>query len=193
MLLEDRGVCMHAKSLQSCLTLWDPVDWSPPGSSVHGILQARILEWVAMTSSRGSFWPRDQTCISFVYLLHWQEGSLAPPGKSLEQRNCVLIILTCQVFGRQETYHVPSFWQRNEGTAQNIKNSQEGLSSPLFTLLYSFKCAGPKTDSPTQPSVERGRCGNSPTLFTINAVRNQNELREAEAMTLSSHSVWSSH
>ena len=40
--------------------------WSPPGSSVHGILQARILEWVAMPSSRGSSLPRDQTRISFV-------------------------------------------------------------------------------------------------------------------------------
>ena len=43
-----------ARLLQSCLTLMDPVDCSPPGSSVHGILQGRILEWVAMPSSRGS-------------------------------------------------------------------------------------------------------------------------------------------
>ena len=41
-----------AKLLQSCLTLCDPVDYSPPGSSVHGLLQARILEWVAMSLSR---------------------------------------------------------------------------------------------------------------------------------------------
>ena len=50
-----------------CLTLCNPVGCSPPGSSVHGILQARILEWVAMASSRGSSQPRDQThipCIS---------------------------------------------------------------------------------------------------------------------------------
>ena len=45
---------MHAKSLQSCPTLCDPMDRSLPGSSVHGILQARILEWVAMPFSRGS-------------------------------------------------------------------------------------------------------------------------------------------
>ena len=44
-----------AKSLQSCLTLCDPMDCSTPGSFVHRILQARILEWVAMPSSRGSF------------------------------------------------------------------------------------------------------------------------------------------
>ena len=45
---------------QPCLTLGDPMDCRPPGSSVHGISQARILEWVAMPSSRGSSQPRDQ-------------------------------------------------------------------------------------------------------------------------------------
>ena len=44
-------VCMRAKSLQSCLTLCNPMDCSPPGSSVHGISQARILEWVVTPSS----------------------------------------------------------------------------------------------------------------------------------------------
>ena len=46
-------MCVCTKSLQSCLTLCDPMDHSPPGSSVHGILQAGILEWVATPSSRG--------------------------------------------------------------------------------------------------------------------------------------------
>ena len=49
---------------QLSLTLCSPMVCSPPGSSVHGILQARILEWVAVSSSRGSFQPRDQTCLS---------------------------------------------------------------------------------------------------------------------------------
>ena len=57
--------CDCAKSLPSYLTLCDPVDSSLSGSSVHGILQARILEWVAMPSSRRSFLPRDQTLISY--------------------------------------------------------------------------------------------------------------------------------
>ena len=57
---------MHAKSLQLCLTLCDPMDCSPPGSTVHEILQARILKWVAIPFSRGSSPPRDQTRISFV-------------------------------------------------------------------------------------------------------------------------------
>ena len=50
---------MRAQSLQSCLTLCDPIDYSPLGSSVHGILQARILEWVTMPSSREASQPRD--------------------------------------------------------------------------------------------------------------------------------------
>ena len=49
-----------------CLTLCNPVDCSPLGSSVHGILQARMLEWVSMPSSRGSSWPRDGTRVSCV-------------------------------------------------------------------------------------------------------------------------------
>ena len=53
-----------AKSLQSCLTLCDPVDCSLSVSSAHEILQARILEWVAMPFSMGSSWPRDWTHIS---------------------------------------------------------------------------------------------------------------------------------
>jgi len=71
--------CLPAESLQSCPILCDPMDRSPPGSSVHGILQARILEWVALTSSRG-------LNPSLLHLLHWQAGSLplVPPGKPLE-------------------------------------------------------------------------------------------------------------
>ena len=51
---------------QSCPTLCNPVDCSPPGSSIHGILQARILEWVAIAFSRGSSQPRDWTQVSRI-------------------------------------------------------------------------------------------------------------------------------
>ena len=63
--LPDRN--MFASSVaQSCLILCDPMDCSLTGSSAHGILQARILEWVAMPSSMGSAWPRDWTGISGI-------------------------------------------------------------------------------------------------------------------------------
>ena len=51
---------------QSCPTLCNPVDCSPPGSSVHGILQARILEWVAIPFSRGFSQPRNRTLVSCI-------------------------------------------------------------------------------------------------------------------------------
>ena len=57
------GVCEVA---QSCPTLWDPMDCSLPGSSLHGILQARVLEWVAISFSRGSSQPRDRTQVSRI-------------------------------------------------------------------------------------------------------------------------------
>ena len=60
------GMTVHAKLLQSCLTLCDSMDHSPPVSSVHGTFQARILEWVDMLSSRGASQPRDQTQASYV-------------------------------------------------------------------------------------------------------------------------------
>ena len=72
---------MGAQLLQSCPTLCDPMDCSPPGSSVHGILQARILVWVAMPSSRGYFRPRYQTCISCIFCIAGGFFSTEPPGK----------------------------------------------------------------------------------------------------------------
>ena len=69
---DERGLC-HAQLLQLCLTLCSPMDCSLPDSSVHGILEKRMLEWVAISFSRGSSQPRDQTHISC--LLHWQVDS----------------------------------------------------------------------------------------------------------------------
>ena len=69
---ENMGVCSVA---QSCLTLCDPMDCSPPGSSVYGIFQARILEWIAISSSRGIFLTQGLNwCL--LCLLHWQVDSL---------------------------------------------------------------------------------------------------------------------
>ena len=59
-------MCMRAQLLQSCPTLCDPMDCSPPGSSAQGISQARILEWVTMPSSRGSSQPSDGSCVSCI-------------------------------------------------------------------------------------------------------------------------------
>ena len=76
-LLIDYVLCLVT---QSCLTLSEPMDCSLPGSSVHGILQARMLEWVAIPSSRGSSQPRDQTQVSGI------EGGFFTVGVTREAR-----------------------------------------------------------------------------------------------------------
>ena len=70
------NLCMRAESLQLCPTLCDPVDCSLPGPSVRGILQARILDWVAMPSSRGSSQPRDGTPVSYISCTKLQIGGM---------------------------------------------------------------------------------------------------------------------
>ena len=80
-------VCMCAKSLKSCLTLCDPMDHCLPGPAAHGILQARILEWVAMPSSRRSSQPRDRTHVSYISCI----------GRWLLYHSCYLGSLHCSI------------------------------------------------------------------------------------------------
>ena len=67
---------------QSCLIICNLMDCSPPGSFAHGILQTRILEWVAVSYSRGSSCPRDWTCVSHIswiaggFFYHWATGGV---------------------------------------------------------------------------------------------------------------------
>ena len=123
---------MHSKSLQSCLTLWDPINCSPPGSSVHEILQARILEWVAIPSSRGPSPPRNQTA-GLLCLLHWQVGSspLAPPGKPSE----FLDLLSC-CFGGYPSLFFLMFLLK-------VDPSYYNTFSPLFPPPLSFSVSPP--------------------------------------------------
>ena len=94
---------LHA---QLCPTLGDSMDCSPPGSSVHGISQARILEWVAMPSSRGSSRPRELTCISCIscigrqilyHLWHWEAPDRlsiqTSPAKTVERGISTLTLI----------------------------------------------------------------------------------------------------
>ena len=71
-----------SKLLQSSLSLCDPINYRLPGSSVHGILQARTLEWVAIPFSRGIFLTQGLN-LHLLHLLPWQAGSLLllPPGE----------------------------------------------------------------------------------------------------------------
>ena len=83
--------CVCALVTQLCLTLWDPMDCSPPGSSVHGILQARKTKWVAISFSKGTSRPRDQTwvsCIAGWFFTVWAVlDNLRPPLNRRPQGN----------------------------------------------------------------------------------------------------------
>ena len=92
---------------QSCQTLWEPMDCSPSGSSVYGILQARILVCIAMLSSRGSSRPRDQTC---SFCITGRFFATEAPGKSEE---CVYHHKEKSGEGRSSLL---CFWQVTMGT-----------------------------------------------------------------------------
>ena len=111
---------VRAELLQTSPTLCNPMDWGLPGSSVHGILQARVLEWVVRSSSRGSSWPRDRIGVSLC-LLRWQEGSLplVPPGEPLWSYHSLSFSLQSdwiffrtlpeEVFSQKSTWIMPLF------------------------------------------------------------------------------------
>ena len=84
------------KSRQLCLTLCNPMVCSLPGSSIHGILQARILEWVAMPFPRGSSQPKDRICISYVSLLFF--GTLHSDGCIFPFLICLSLLFFFQLF-----------------------------------------------------------------------------------------------
>ena len=89
-----------AKSLQSCLTLCDPIDGSPPGSRIPGILQARTLEWVAIFFSNAGKWKVKVKSLSRVQLLEtpWTAAHQAPPSMGFFRREY------CIAFSMQTAY-----------------------------------------------------------------------------------------
>ena len=129
------GVCVHvcAKSLQLCLTLGNPIDCNLPGFSVHGILQARMLEGVVMPSSRGSshaflqeIRPRDWTNISEVSCTGKQCSlPLVPPGKPWDLPNLGIKPVSPVLVGRFST--------RPSNCVQNIHTDPMSLEWGQWT------------------------------------------------------------
>ena len=106
-------VCVCVWVAQLCLTLCEPMDCSPPGSSVHGILQARILEWVAIHVSRGGFQPRDQTQFSGTasrFFTVWATRS-ASITCSNDYYQCNSTLRKEKVFFGQVTFFLWDKWQ----------------------------------------------------------------------------------
>ena len=132
---EHMYACVHAQSLQSNLTLCEPMDCGPPGSSVHGILQARILEWVAMPSSRGSFWLKDWTRVSYISCTgRWV----------LYHQHCMGILNICQHMANSlhcpaETNFVNQLFSSKKKRETLKKNVIAYLIYPNFYILSLFR------------------------------------------------------
>ena len=116
---------------QSCLTLCDPMDCSPPGSSAHGILQARILEWVAIPLSRGSSWPRNWTQVSHIvgkFFTVWATG-----------RNHILIRMLNRF---SHVWLFATLWTVAHQAPQSMGFSRQYWSGCHFLLHGNFSTQG---------------------------------------------------
>ena len=133
---------MCAKLLQSCPTLCDPVDYGSPGSSVRGIFQARIQEWFAMPSFRGSSWPRDRTHIFYVSCTGRQVFffflPLVPPGKSERWKalSCVQVFATSWTI--QSTEFSRPFWSGVGRLSLLRGSSQPRDQTQVFHIAGGF-------------------------------------------------------
>ena len=154
-----------------CLILCNLMYYSPPDSSVHGISQARILEWVALSSSRGSSWPRNQTRVS-CHLLHWQADSLllshvgSPSKRTMDKQTDNLLN------GRK---YLPIIWPIKVNV-QNIKTT--------YIKLYQVSKQEEEEDGgrvkmgrlPASPQTHQNssRYGTTPTKQTLgDSIRSQ--------------------
>ena len=141
----------------SCVQLCNPIDCSPPGSSVHRILQARTLEWVTISSSRGIF-PTQRSNPSLSRLLHWQAHSLplVPPGKPFMVADENIIFSVAQTKTQESFWDL--LWHLHPCPASSvcfphlwILNSFGPLTSHscLFRVHLDPDCLAP----PAPPSV----------------------------------------
>ena len=105
-----------AKSLQSCLTLCDPIDGRPPGSAVPGILQARTLEWVAISFSSAWKWKVKMKSVSHVWLFvtPWTEAYQAPPSMEFSRQE-YWSGLPLSLKKRFSLIFLKSSWKTSEG------------------------------------------------------------------------------
>ena len=136
---------------QSCLTLYDPRDCSLPSSSIHGILQARILEWVAIPFFRGSSWPRDWTHISSASCISGRFFTTKPPGKPYKSKLwiqwgvfvCLFVFVFCFVFsifkrlGEHLHHLVPQHFYDPKKNPQNSHWTVTPHSHPAPGNLWS--------------------------------------------------------
>ena len=127
-----------AKSLQSCPTLCDPMDHSPPGSCVHGILQARMLEWGAMPSSRASSWLRDWIRISYVSCTG-RAGSLPlVPARHIHLCKCTYCV--CVFYVEKVAWQGGGAWEEERKRRDKQEHPQSCMDSVHVRGLGACCC-----------------------------------------------------
>ena len=137
---------MHVKLIQSCLTFFDSMNCSLPGSSIHGDSQERILEWVAMPYSKASSWLRDWTCFSFFYFIF--------------KLYIIVLVLPNIKMNPPEVYMCSPSWTllpphsiplgRPSAPAPSIQYRASNLDWQLlsYMIFYMFQCHSPKSSHP---------------------------------------------
>ena len=127
-------IAAAAKSLQSCPTLCDPIDCSPPVSSVHGILQARTLEWVAISSSNAWKWKVKVKSLSRVRLLAtpWTAAHQAPPSMGFPRQEHGLLLLLLSRFSHVRLCATPEMAAHQASPSLGFSRQEHwsGLSFP---------------------------------------------------------------
>ena len=119
----NRNICCSCLVSKSCLPLYNPTAWGPPGSSVHEISQARMLEWVSLSFSRGSSWPKDWTRVSCTAGRFFTIRATAAAAKSLQ--SC--LTLCDPIDGSPPGSPVPGILQ-----ARTLEWVSEPLGKPIF-------------------------------------------------------------
>ena len=164
---------------QSCLTLCDPMDCWPPGCTVHGILQARIVEWIAIPFSRGSSWPRDQTWVSCVagrFFTVWatRETGVYMCVKTTVWGNSKMIVEITQLLTGHSMWRDKQEWK--PGWSADIMSASRGERVPDFQIWRECPHWVIAQSSPTWGKVTLSSDGWS--ILMLNRARPQAHLAD---------------
>ena len=159
------------KSLQSCLTLCDPIDGSPPGSSVPGILQARTLEGVAISFSDAGKWKVKVKLLNLVWLLAtpWTAAHQAPPSMGLSRQECWSEVPSPSPFFCYFSLSIMYVLPFKRGFSELLSPWSSFLSHSLYNCGFPLVgCMCPQTQTHTCASLVYYSCFNfQPNCFLL--------------------------
>ena len=134
-----------------CPNLCNPLDYNPPGSSVHGISQASILEWVAISSSRGSSWPKDQTLVSYIVgrfctIEPSEKSKLTANTQKLPNFSFWKCIINFQFAGPMSWWSKPG-WSKSNQVSATLLHESLFKSASGASVVFSFPLGANKQEN----------------------------------------------